>query len=264
MNILKRELKAGLKPFIFWTIGLFVLVFIGLTKSTGLSSGGEGMMDLINAFPKVVLAIMGMAGVQLDTFGGFYSVLALFALVLTAVYAVWLGNSAVGKESVDKTFEFIFTKPRSRSYILERKLLAGLILLTLYSVLYYLFSIAAVAVLKLEDIDISFVPFAIGIWVVGLTFYCLSAFLTASSSAPERGAKIAYFIVLLTYIIGVIYDTLENGGIIRFLSPFKYFLSKSIMEGRFDTLYLVPCIIIIVLSLVFAFRSFEKRDLNAA
>jgi ABC-2 type transport system permease protein len=183
------------------------------------------MMDLINAFPKVVLAIMGMAGVQLDTFGGFYSVLALFALVLTAVYAVWLGNSAVGKESVDKTFEFIFTKPRSRSYILERKLLAGLILLTLYSVLYYLFSIAAVAVLKLEDIDIS-LYLCYRHMGCGLTFYCLSAFLTASSSAPERGAKIAYFIVLLTYIIGVIYDTLENGGIIRFLSPFKYFLSK--------------------------------------
>lgn len=123
MNILKRELKAGFKPFLFWTIGLFVLVFVGLTKSTGLSSGGEGIMDLVNAFPKVVLAIMGMVGIELDTFGGFYSVLAQFALILTSVYAVWLGNSAVGKESVDKTYEFIFTKPRSRSFILNRKLI---------------------------------------------------------------------------------------------------------------------------------------------
>ncbi len=35
MNILIKELKAGLKPFIFWNIGLFVMSFAGMAKYTG-------------------------------------------------------------------------------------------------------------------------------------------------------------------------------------------------------------------------------------
>ncbi len=264
MNILKRELKFGLKPFLFWSIGLFFLVFIGLTKGTGFTSGSEDIAKLLDAFPKVVLAMMGMTNINIGTFGGYYSVLTLFSAILTAVYAVWLGNSAVSKESIDKTYEFVFTKPRSRSFILAQKLLSGFIYLTVYNILNYIFSAGATSALKLDkSLTVSFLPFVAGIWFIGLIFFSLAVLFAAAVKNAERGARYGNTVILVTYIIGVVYDMLENGGAVRFFTPFKYFLPADLAVGRVDILYICLCIIISAASLLIAFRCFEKRDLNA-
>ena len=75
MNILVRELKAGRKAFLFWSLGLFVLVFMGVVKSTGVTADGGGLAALLDSFPRVVLAVFGMVGADIGTFGGYYAVL---------------------------------------------------------------------------------------------------------------------------------------------------------------------------------------------
>jgi hypothetical protein len=101
MNILKRELRDGLKPFIFWTIGLFVLVFAGMTKYMGIETSGSSLNELIDKFPRVVLAFMGMVGVDINTFGGYYAILVYYALICAVIYAIHLGSNAVSRETVD-------------------------------------------------------------------------------------------------------------------------------------------------------------------
>ena len=96
MNILRREWKAGWKAFLFWTLGLFGLMFTGVVKSTGLTSvEGANAAALIAVFPRIVQAVLGMVGMDMSTFPGFYAVLSRYSAVLTAVYAVHLGSSAV-------------------------------------------------------------------------------------------------------------------------------------------------------------------------
>ena len=63
MNLFKRELRAGWKAFFFWSLGLFVLCFAGIVKFESYSSSGS-MMELINSFPRIVLAVMGNAKCQ--------------------------------------------------------------------------------------------------------------------------------------------------------------------------------------------------------
>ena len=150
MNLLSKEIKSGLKPFLFWTLGLFMFVFAGIVKSSAAMADGQFMVDLISKFPRIVVAAMGMANVDISQFGGFYAVLMQYIFVLTAVYAAHLGSRAVSRESVDKTYEFLFTKPRSRSFILAYKLLAGLVFLTIYAALNFVFSTLAVKQLGLK------------------------------------------------------------------------------------------------------------------
>ena len=140
MNLFRKELKTGLKPFLFWTFGLFVLIFAGIVKSGAAMADGAFMTELIGKFPRIVIAVMGMANVDISNFGGFYAVLMQYVLLIAAVYATHLGSSAVSRESVDKTYEFLFTKPRSRSFILSRKLLAGLVFMTIYACLNFALS----------------------------------------------------------------------------------------------------------------------------
>jgi ABC-2 type transport system permease protein len=231
MNIFKRELRAGLKPFLFWTLGLFFLVFIGMTKSIGLSAGGGPYADLADAFPRLVVAMMGLAGVDIGTFGGFYAVLAQYAAILTAVYAVWLGNAAVSRESVDKTYEFVFTKPRSRSFILAQKLMAGFVPLTAYCALDCVFSAAAKAAVPMDtENSFSFLPFAAGTWLTGLVFFSLAALFAAAAKNAERGSRFGNAAILICYALGVVYDMLENGGLVLFFTPFRYFAPDMLLR----------------------------------
>ena len=264
MNIVKRELKAGLKPFLFWTLGLFVLIFAGIMKSTGFAAEGGGMVSILDAFPRFVLAMMGMAGVDVGTFGGFYAVLAQYTMILTAVFAVHLGNSAVSREAVDKTYEFVFTKPRTRSFILARKLMAGGTYLTVFCILNFLLSVIAAKQMNLgADMGTRFLLFAAAAWLVGLVFFALGAVFAAVCENSERGAKAGNTAVLAAYAMGVVYDMLENGGVVRVFSPLKYFVAGELLDGRLNPLFIALCVLITAIALWVAFRAFEKRDLKA-
>lgn len=264
MNILRRELKAGRKAFLFWSLGLFVLVFMGVVKSTGVTADGGGLAALLDSFPRVVLAVFGMAGADIGTFGGFYAVLAQYALVLVAIYAVHLGNSAVSREAVDKTYEFVFTKPRSRSFILAQKLLCALVYLVLYCMLYFVFSAAATATLGLaEHQSALFLRVAMTALLTGVLFFAFGALFAAAAHSTEAGARLGNALVLATFVVGVGYDLSDAGSLLRWFSPFRYFTTAELLSGKLSPVFVVLCLIIAAAALGGAFWQFEKRDLAA-
>ncbi|MDD4311522.1 MAG: ABC transporter permease subunit [Eubacteriales bacterium] len=264
MNLFRKELKSGLKPFLFWTLGLFVFIIAGILKSSAAMADGQFMTELINKFPRIVVVAMGMANIDISQFAGFYAVLMQYVFVLAAVYAAYLGSNAVSRESVDKTYEFLFTKPRSRSYILARKLLAALVYFTLYACLNLLFSVLAVRQLAL-DVDYLwlYLRFSVAMWAVGLVFFSIAAMFAASMRVSERGARAGNLTVLATYALAVVYDLFEKPGAIRLLTPFRYFLNTEVLDSVVQPLYLVLCVALAIAFLLIAFIRFEKRDLGA-
>jgi len=266
MNILKRELRAGLKPFLFWTLGLFALVFAGMTKFTGIdaSANGANISDLMSQFPRVVLALMGMTHVDLNTLGGYYTILAFYALICASIYALHLGTNAVSRETFDKTYEFIFTKPRSRSYILRMKLVAVWIFLTAFSILNYVFSISAIALLGFSrNLSFQIFLFSVVIFFVGSIFIALSSFFSAAAVQAEKGAFYGNCCFLFIFIVGIVYDMLENGGVLKFLSPLKYFSPIDLLDKKLDLFFVALCIALTLLFLWRAFAKFRIKDLNA-
>ena len=264
MNMIKRELKAGLKPFIFWTLGLAVLMFAGVMKFTGAETGGAGLEELFKSIPKIVQAVFGMVGVDIMTFGGYYAVLAQYGLIITALYAVFLGNGAVSRESVDQTYEFVFTKPRTRSNILLHKLAVNGIYLVVYCVLSFLFSLSAATTLHLkEDVSGTIALYSVDALLVGLVFFGISAMFAASLEHTEHGARAGNILVLVTFAVGVVYDMMDHGEAVRFFTPFKYFIPTEMLENNLNPLFSVLCVVLSAAALVIAFRAFEKRDLKA-
>ena len=69
MNLFRKELKSGIKPFLFWTLGLFMFVFAGIVKSSAAMADGQFMTQLINQFPRIVVAALGMAFPAPDVLG---------------------------------------------------------------------------------------------------------------------------------------------------------------------------------------------------
>lgn len=262
MNILKRELRAGLKPFILWTVGMFILVFIGIAKFQGISAGGADISQLLNQFPRPVLAVLGMAGLDVSTLGGYSAILFYYVLICAVIYAVHIGSSAVTRESVDKTYEFIFTKPVSRDKILAMKLTAGWIFLFIFCVLNAVFSFMAISTLKIADtITGPILLFSLAVFLIASLFVALSAFLAALVRQADKGSLYGNLAFLYAFILGVIYDMLEHGGALRIISPFKYFLSSDLLGSRFDPVFTALSVALTAVFLFGAFRLFRQRDL---
>lgn len=262
MNILKRELRAGLKPFILWTIGMFVLVYIGIIKFEGMSGGDVDMSELIGQFPRIVLAVLGIVGVDINTLSGYTAILTYYVLICAVIYAVHLGSSAVSRESIDKTYEFVFTKPRSRSHVLAMKLCAAWIYLALFCVFYAIFSAKAASSLKSsEDITTVILLFTISVFLIGSLFIALSAFLSAISKQPDKGSLYGNLAFLYAFILGIVYDMLENGSLLRLISPFRYFLQEELLLNKFDPLYAVITLALITVFLFGTFKAFKRKDL---
>jgi ABC-2 type transport system permease protein len=255
-------MKAGLKVFIFWMIGMFVLVFIGIVKYEGLSAGGTNMTDLVSSFPRIVQAVMGISGIDIVTLGGYTAILTYYVLICAVIYAVYLGSAAVTRESADKTYEFVFSKPVSRSRILAMKLVTSWIYLLLFCVFTVLFSLGAVASLKTsESITGQIILFNLSVFLIGSLFIAVSAFLASASKRPDKGTLYGNLAFLYAFILGVIYNMLDRPGLLKLISPFTYFIPADLIAGRFDLIYTAITLLLILALLYGTFSLFRKKDL---
>ena len=266
MNIYKHDLKIGLKPFIFWTAGLAFLLLAGMAKFLGVSGGsGAEMAAVLDKIPKIFLIVLGMGEVDILSLGGYYIVLESYIAVCIVIYGVFLGSNAVARESIDKTYEFIFTKPCTRFYILFNKISAAFTYLTVLCILNIIFSYAAFIIL---DIDNTIVKEMILIGtantLIGILFFSLSVFLAAFASRSEKGTGYGYKIFMLTYIASIIYDVFDRAKILKIFLPLKYFKSTDLLEGNLDVFFVLISLVISFVFLALAFWAFEKRDLNTA
>lgn len=265
MNMLKRELKANLKPFLFWMLGLLILDFAGMMKFTGMAeSNGADVTKIFASFPKIVLAMFGMAGADISTLTGYFSIMSFFTMMLTCIYAISLGVSAVSRESFDKTYEFVFTKPRKRTYILFIKVMAGGIYLVAFCILNYFFSLGGIATLNLsESISTEVFFFTLANFIIGVLFFSIAIFLSAAFKESEKGSKYSNLVFICVFIVGVIYDTLDNPGGLVLLTPIKYFSPDKLIAHSFDIGLLALCLTLIVGFFALGFKLFEKKDLTA-
>ena len=262
MNILKRELRAGLKPFLFWIIGMFVLCYVGIIKYESYTTSGS-MMELLNSFPRVVLAVMGAVGVDIGTLAGYTALLFYYVLVCAVIYAVHLGTSAITRESVDKTYEFVFVKPRSRSYVLRMKLAAAYVFLLLFCVLNGLFAMMAVNYLKSSESITAQIWFCtLTVFLIGALFIALSAFFASIAKRPEKGMLYGNLAFLYAFILGVVYNMLENPGILRLITPFNYFTAAELVAEKPDPLYTAITLVLTAGFLYGTVKAFEGKDLT--
>jgi len=264
-SIIKQELRIGLKTFLFWTLGLSLLTIGGMFKYLGFNANtGVDISVLFNQFPKIIIAMFGMANLDIQSLGGFYAVLESYVLISTAIFSIYLGTNAVSREMVDKTYEFIFTKPRTRSCILTGKLLGGMIYLCTFCILNGIFSIIALQIYGiLNTIQTTILLYSLASFLVGIVFFSLSAMLSTLFKRSEIGTTVSNAVFIFSYTLSVMFDSLDKNTFIKPFTPLRYFVPKDLIAGQFDVLFLGFSLVLCVIFLTIAYIAFQKRDLNA-
>ena len=114
MNVFKREIKAGIKSFLVWTISVSAFISVCVFMFPQM----EGKMDSVSdifASMGAFSSAFGMDRLGLGSLIGFYSVECGTIMALGAtLYAAMVGSQMVGKEEKGRTAEFLFSMPIKR------------------------------------------------------------------------------------------------------------------------------------------------------
>jgi ABC-2 type transport system permease protein len=264
MNIYLKELKFHRKSLIFWSIGVFLMVASGMAKYAGLSSSGESLTELFSQMPKSVQTVMGVSSLDVSKASGFYGILFMYLVLMATIHAAMLGASIIAKEERDKTSEFLFVKPASRSKIITAKLCAAVTNIVIFNLVTFLSSVIIVGkYTKGESINDDIAITMAGMFFLQLLFIVIGSALSAVKRRPKTAPSQATGILLITFILSIAVDLKESLENLKYLTPFKYFEAKNMLDGGgLDGVYTTISIILTILLTIVTFVFYKKKDLN--
>lgn len=264
MNVFMREMKANRKALIIWCIGVLLMVASGMGKYAGFSGSGQSINDLLAQMPQSLKAIMGMGTFDLTTATGFYGVLFIYLAMMATIHATMLGADIISKEERDKTAEFLFLKPISRTRIITLKLSASLVNIIIFNLVTFVSSILMVQKYsKGEAIIGGITRLMLGMFILQFIFLLIGTAIAAVSKHPKTAPSLATGILLLTFILSIAIDMNSRIENLKYLTPFKYFDAKNLLNTRgFEPVYVILSAVIIAVLLRATYVFYKSRDLN--
>jgi ABC-2 type transport system permease protein len=264
MNIFLKELKSHRKSLIFWSIGVFLMVLSGMGKFSAYSSSGQSINDLMADIPKSLRAVMGFGDVDLSKVSGYYSLLFLYLLLMATIHAAMLGATIIAKEERDKTSEFLFVKPVSRSTIITAKLLAAFTNVVIFNLVTFVSLIILMAKYSDGEAINGYIALTmIGMFILQVLFMVIGSALAAVKKKPKTAASLATGVLLLTYMLSIAIDLNEHIEGLKYLTPFKYFEAKNVMFGNgIESVFVVISVVLIAVLSMVTYVFYKKRDLN--
>jgi ABC-2 type transport system permease protein len=264
VNLFKRELKASRKALIIWCIGVVFMVASGMAKYSSLEGTGQSMNTLMADMPKSLQAIMGTGSLDLSTPIGYFGVLFLYLAVMASIHAAMLGSNIIAKEERDKTVEFLLVKPISRTWMISAKLSAALVNILIFNLVTLASSISMVGkYAEGEDVTGEIAMLMIGMFILQLIFLVIGTAIAAVLKNAKKATSLATGILLFLFILSIVIDLNEKLDGLKFVTPFKYYDAKLVLEdGGFEPIYLgLSALILLVLTLV-TYLFYRKRDMN--
>ncbi len=264
MNIFFKELKSYRLGLIFWSIGIFLLVFSSMAKFATYSGAGQSITTLINQFPQSVQAIFGLTGFNLDKASGYFGVIFMYIALMATSHAVLMGAGIISKEERDKTSEFLMTKPISRAKVITAKIAVGLFSLVIINLVTLASSVYSV---NFFTHDWSFMNYMLllmaGLFFLQLIFFFVGTAIAAINNRPKLSSSGAVSVLLAAFILTFFINLNNNLDFLKYLTPFKYFDARDILANMtLDPLYITISLVLIVIMIFVTYRSYSARDLN--
>ncbi|HSJ70838.1 MAG TPA: ABC transporter permease subunit [Acidimicrobiia bacterium] len=247
-----------------WAVGLSSLSLLTFAAWPALAKDSEALMELLEAFPKEVLAMMGLTDASaIATPEGFVSTRTYGAVgpVVIIVFAISAMSSLVAKEEASGVLDLVMSASQRRRALLREKALAVFTLVGIIAVFLFVVALVGNAV---WDLGISFTGiFAanVGLALFGLCFWGIAVALWSllPNSSAAVGVTAAFAIVAFFLNgLGVIVDSLAPA---RWISPFYWYLGDTVPLAKGITWGYVALGIVALAGTAIAIARFEHRDL---
>lgn len=252
-----REIKSRIKGNLLWIAAFAFFIIGGMTKFDAFQGSDNNMNQMVQALPRIMRIMYGMEGVDISKFSGYFGILLFYVFIMLAIHGAFLGVSLMYGEFKDRTADFLFTKPASRTSLLIKKCLAALGIILIIQVAIglfcaYVFHRADSLKLLPETLFASL--------IIHLFFFAAGFAFSLWAPSPKQGQQISLLVILLGYL-AIIFSSLYDIPALANITPLGYFKTK-IYEAN-----LLPGgLLILLLSLILIISglyAFKKKDIPA-
>lgn len=264
--IFRFELRTRLKSALIWSLAMVgvSITYLGLYPS--LAPQTALFDQALASFPPQFLQAFGLQNLHMDTIMGFYSMVFLFIQMLLAVQAALYGFGLVARDEIERTADFLLTRPVSRADILTSKYLAAFVALTLTNGVVWVSSLAFLERFNAGrgyDIHATLLLLS-SIPIFQLIFLTVGVALSLLVKRIHRITPYALGLATTMYILGAFGDMLGDHSITH-LSPFAHFSPNTIIQQHAWNLAQVSFdLTIILIAILISYWRYLHRDILAA
>ena len=262
MNIFKQELKVNLIALILWTVSLVTIILLVSFEYT-VFQGNQEIQDFMDQpLFQQFYGALGVGNVNIMTPEGFLSLLSIYIYLPLSIYAGLLGAGIISKEEKNKTAEYLFTLPISRTKVLLAKFFAGFTYVVLANVIVNGSAMLIFGRFETSDIYYQFLRnLSIGVFVTQMIFFAIGVGLASTLRDYKKSGAITVGVLLTTYMFGVLSNMVSEANFLRFITPFRYFAAPEMMANEFSFIYSLLAFIIVASGVTSLFYFYRRRDL---
>ena len=260
----KREMKINLKNFIIWTsilIGLFLLVFL-VYPSIVTSENMEMLDEMMKMFPEEMLKAFNMDISSIDSaFGWLKTEGFIFVLLIIGIYSGILGSNILLKEESDKTIEYLNSVPVTRKNIAIKKIICGLLYITLMVAKIGIFNFIGLS-LSGEFDRKSYILLSITPMFSSIVIFAVCLFISTFTHKTKKTMGISLGIVFASYFLNVISEIGESTEFLKYISIFTLAdIRNVIVNIEINPLMVALAIGITAIFMILAIIRYEKKEL---
>jgi len=261
MAIFKYEMRQLRSHIVWWGLGVSAFIFFALPMYMSFMT--SDVIDISVIENTGFFDMWGFDIAILTTPLGTLGYLTSFLAIIAGINGLFLGLQTFTKETVQKSAEFIYTKPYKRSNIFCTKVLSALIAMIIIGAFYYIGAMLS-AIINIEGgFDFKTASLiALSFMLIGIFFVLFGAFIGVIYSKIRTPLLLSAGVVFMFYVLSSFANKM---GLIEvmYLTPFSYFnAGKIIMNGGFDSGYMTAFAVLCTLFAVVGLCIFVKKDIE--
>lgn len=267
MHVFLRELRANYKTLLGWIVGVLLFQLSGYSKFEGFKAAQSGSINtLANSFPKSMQVIFGMYDLNIGTLIGYFGILYLFFVLIAVIYSGLLGAGIISKEERDKTSEFLYTRPISRSKVLTAKIFAGLLYIFILFMVIAISSIVGVAIVNGNyALTSQIINMMWGILLMQIFFFSIGVFFAGICKNPKLPSSLVTIVIVMAYFGSIAADLSNYLAWLKYFTPLKWFSAPNIINsGHISYSYAAITILVSLICILLSYIFYNNRDITVA
>lgn len=265
MNLYLHEIKSSFKALLIWIVALGGTVIFMMSIYPTFADQEDQFDQLMKGFPPEILRAFGLSDFNFGNLLQFFGYILSFILLAVAIFAINSGANILSKEEIDRTAEFLLTRPITRRQVVTYKSLAAITNISLLNITFFCISLIGLETVKKSNYDYQTVfVFFVAVYLFQLLFMAIGLTISVVMKRAKSVPSITLGIVFGFYGLSLIAGVFNEKPWVSYLTPFRYFDTfKIAKEGTLEANFVSLSFILIVLSTVITYYKYSKRDITA-
>lgn len=243
-----------------WGIGILAMVVFVMVFFPTISK--SGMFDQTTAqIPDSLKSLVGDLNKYKEV--GYYIQQQVFIQMpfLTIVFAAILCSSLIAGEEGSGTLQTLLTQPVSRSRVYVHKLLAGLTLIGVASLLVFMGIIIGLGLVNESVSGVRLLEACFNLFVISSFVGVLTYMVGAITGRRGLSGAIAGLVAFASYIVSTIAVGVTSLQGIDKLSPFHYYITTNVIDSGLNIKHIAVLVVLSAAAVVMGWFVFIRRDI---